>query len=323
MAEEKDVNVQAVAKTLQGMLGKIIQDAKSEANAPFKSPLVDAEHKYRDYVIQPKDGKESQKIFTVMSTGTLLDKLFLDDGGTPLNGIPVEGQYGLIGLPDSGKSILMQEVVLRVAQRRKVVLVTSEDLWESETDRADLQSRMRKRIEALNLDWNVIRKNLLVIDTVKFTELRDWKTFIETYRYIVENFGLDFLVVDSITWMDSYRGALKNRLMELCRYNQLKGITAFYVTQRGSDSYDGYSIAGGIGLAHNLDVNICLDVGKASGNLKDEINAFRTKEEQLKQWTEVRFIRVLGCRLCAFDRRHYEVEVTQDGFLKALHLGEN
>jgi len=116
--------------------------------------------------------------------------------------------------------------------------------------------------------------------------------------------------------METHRGALKNRLMNLARYNQQQGITAIYVCQRSLEEADRYAIAGGIGLAHNLDGTICIDFKKASGQLKADLNETRPKDKQIKQWDVVHFIRMLGCRLCGFDRRYYETEISQDGFLK-------
>jgi KaiC/GvpD/RAD55 family RecA-like ATPase len=236
-----------------------------------------------------------------------------------LNGVPMVGQIGIVGLPDSGKSVLVQEIALRVASGgQKVLFVTSEDIWESPTPRFDLQSRMKEKADIMGLNWETIKQNLFVFDTITHAEFRDWNTFVDAYRYLVEaEKGIDLLIVDSITLMESYRGALKFRLMELARYNQLHGITAFYVCQRAIEDVNKYAMAGGIGLAHNLDITICLDHGKVWGSqMKLDLNLHRDKDHQLKQGAWVNFIRVMGCRLCNFQRLHFEIEITKQGFVR-------
>jgi hypothetical protein len=167
----------------------------------------------------------------------------------------------------------------------------------------------------MGLDWEDIRHNLFVFDAITHSEFRDWHTFVDAYRYLVGTLkGIDLLVVDSITLMETYRGALKYRLMELARYNQMNGITAIYVCQRSEEKTDSYNMAGGIGLGHNLDATLCIDIGKAMGRLKDELSK--------KQWEQVHFSRMLGCRLCGFNRLYQEVEITKDGFLRLVQKDE-
>ncbi|NIW11039.1 MAG: hypothetical protein GWN33_11080, partial [Gammaproteobacteria bacterium] len=94
-----------------------------------------------------------------------------------------------------------------------------------------------------------IKENLFVLDTVFYPELRDWNTFAETYRYAVQKEKIELAIIDSVTVLEAYRGALKYRVMELARYNQLHGVTALYINQRSAEHWDTYDMAGGIGLA--------------------------------------------------------------------------
>jgi len=326
MSEEtkKEIDVQAIAQALAESVKSIIQEAKKPASEwqLASEPFQREEEKKKKEEIQkiaekikkPNDSIVKTKIEKI-ETGTFIDQFFYDENHNALNGLPFGVQLGIVGLPDVGKSILVQEIALRMASAgKKVVFVTSEDIWESPTPRFDLQSRMKQKADILGLDWEKIKENLYVIDTVTYSELRDWAEFVKTYRYLVEvEKGIDVLIVDSITLMEDYRGALKYRLMELARFNQMNGITGIFVCQRAIEETDKYAMAGGIGLAHNLDATICIDIKKASGRLKDELGK--------KQWELVHFVRVLGCRLCAFDRKYHEVEITDDGFLKLKGAG--
>lgn len=315
---------EVVKKTIEGAKGK--SDDWALASKPFerKTEKEKEAEKHGSLISRPKAETDAKKPMEFFKTGTFIDIFFLDEKDNPANGIPAVVQMGIVGLPDVGKSILAQEIALRVASEgKRVVFVTSEDIWESQSSRFDLQSRMKQKADKMGLDWETIRNSLFVFDTITNSELRDWNTFVETYRYLVEILkGVDLLIIDSITLMDSYRGALKYRLMELSRYNQQYGITAIYICQRSIEETDKYAMAGGIGLAHNLDATLCIDAKKAAGQLKADLNLARPKEAQIKQWDEVNFTRMLGCRLCGFDRRYYGVEIAKDGFIRIIKPSE-
>lgn len=323
--DEKEPSKQAVANFLRETIEKITKEGKS-ADEPFKTDKSQTEknaERFAKLITRPNSKVEINKTMKAFKTGTFLDDLFLNENEEPLGGIPLVVQMGIVGLPDVGKSVLGQEIALRVANEgKRVVFITSEDIWDSQSARFDLQSRMKQKADKMGLDWETIRNSLFVFDTITHSELRDWETFVETYRYIVEILGgVDLLILDSITLMESYRGALKKRVMSLSEYNQKMGITAIYVSQRSLEEADKYAMAGGIGLAHNLDATVCIDFKKASGRLKADLNAKRGKDEQLKQYYLVHFVRVLGCRLCGFDRKYHEVEITQDGFVRMKYDG--
>jgi len=327
--EEKKKKVtltpQELAELLTNTVQKTIASAQGKtsdstlAGQPFKKTVGERDaEKYASLISRPKAGSSAKKAMQFLKTGTYLDKLFFNEEDEPSGGIPLTVQLGVVGLPDTGKSILVQEIALAVASGgKKVIFVTSEDVWDSPSLRFDLQSRMKQKADIMGLDWEDIRHNIFVFDAISQTEFRDWDTFVEAYRYLVETLkGIDLLIVDSITLMQSYRGALKYRLMELARFNQLNGVTAIYVCQRSVEEADKYAMAGGIGLAHNLDATLCIDKKKAVSQLKADLNRNRPKDAQIKQWEEVQFTRMMGCRLSGFDRRYFEVEITNNGFLK-------
>jgi len=294
---------------------RMIREAKEEVHKPF------TEHPEQDewrngYIINPAFGKhwtEAQpKKLEGFVTDTFLDKLFLTVTGEILNGIPKVAQLGITGLPSAGKSILIEELAVRASHSgKKVVLITSEDRWGTATERFDLQSRCKQKAELLMLDWSKVLENLYVIDVAELACLRDWNEFVKTYRFLCEKVKIDLALFDSMTMLEDYRASLKMRLRELSLYNQEKGITGIYVNQRASEEADIYSIAGGIGLAHNLDGVIILDYMRAyHGDFKQDLGASHLEF--------VRFVRVLGCRLCGFDVRRHRLEISKEGFLKMI-----
>ena len=306
--------MKAMAKTLAEAM-KGAQAPKDEwelATKPMTTKIDRKEAKLETLILRPDEAPEAKKPLLGFPTGTFIDCFFLTLEGKPLKGIPICGQFAIVGLPGAGKSILVEEIAIRVAALgRKVLFVTAEDTWKSPTPRFDLQSRLKQKADILGLDWNRIRENLFILDTVAYPELREWNTFAETYRYAAEKEKIELAIIDSVTVLEAYRGALKYRVMELARYNQIHGITALYVNQRSSENWDSYDMAGGIGLAHNLDGTIIVDYGRVYWQ-DQQLDLAASRGEF------VRIARVLDCRMCNFERRRIKIDITSDGFLKAL-----
>ena len=315
MAPGMEQVMRAMAKTLaEAMMGaREPADEWELATKPMKTEIKKREEeKLSKFVLKPDLAPEAKKPLLGLATGTFLDFLFLTPEGEPLYGVPICGQLAITGLPGAGKSVLVEEIAVRVAADGKGVLfATAEDTWKSATPRFDLQSRLKQKADILKLDWDRIREKLFVLDTVMYPELRDWSTFAETYRYVSEREGIELAIVDSVTVLESYRGALKYRVMELARYNQLHGITGLYVNQRSEERWDSYDMAGGIGLAHNLDGTIIVDYGRIYWE-DQQVDLGVGRGEF------VRIARVLDCRMCNFERRRIRIDITPQGFITAL-----
>lgn len=313
-ASDVDKLVKAMAQTLAEAMKsvKVPADEWELATKPMTTKIEEEKEKLNNLVLRPDEAIEAKKPLIGFPTGTFIDQLFLTPEGRILGGVPICGQFAITGLPGAGKSILVEEIAVKVAASgRKVLYATAEDTWKSATPRFDLQSRLKQKADLLGLDWGKIRENLFVLDTVAYPELRDWNTFAETYRYVAEKEKIELAIIDSVTVLEAYRGALKYRVMELARYNQVHGITALYVNQRSSEVWDSYDMAGGIGLAHNLDGTIIIDYGRVywydqQVDLEADRGAF------------VRIARVLDCRMSNFERRRIKIDITQDGFLRAI-----
>jgi len=311
-------DVEKIMKTMAKTLAEAMKGVRAPADEwelavrPMKTEIERKEEKLSGLVLRPDVATEAKKPLMGFPTGTFLDYLFLTPDGKPLNGVPICGQFALTGLPGAGKSILAEEIAVRVAALdKRTLFATAEDTWKSVTPRFDLQSRMKQKSDILGLDWKKIMENLFVLDTVAFPELRDWNTFAETYRFAVEREKIELAIIDSVTVLESYRGALKYRVMELARYNQLHGVTGLYINQRSAEMWDTYEMAGGIGLAHNLDGTIVVDYGRVYW--QDQQVDLEAKRGEF-----VRIARVLDCRMCNFERRRIRIDITSDGFMKAL-----
>jgi len=294
----------------------------SLANKPFAGEEKEESEKF---ILKPNESKQIDKKLEIFTTGTFIDSLFLNGKGEQIGGVPFGIQLGIAGLPDVGKSILVQEIALNVCKDRKVLYITSEDVWHTDTARFDLESRMKEKADfiyekVIPADerhiskeefWDLIKENLFVMDTITYSELNDWFTFVQAYKHCIEKEKIDLVIIDSVTLLDNYRGALKYRLMELAKFNQLNGVTAIFINQRSSDDWDTYKMAGGIGIPHGLDSTLIVDYGKAW-------NSLVKRDLDVKQGTFVRIARLTGCRISGFMGNYIEVAITKEGFLRVV-----
>lgn len=284
------------------------------ASEPMKKPLEEDTSELEKFVLTPTLNPEvNGKNLTGLETGTFLDTLFLTEKQQPLNAIPECSQVAITGLSGSGKSILAEETAIRVASKGKHVLyVTGEDIWKAETPRLDLQSRLIQKAKVLGIDWNTIQPNLFVLDTVKFPELREWKTFAEAYRYASEKHKIDLCLIDSVTVLETSRWQLKYRIIELIRYNQINGITAIFINQRSEEKDDISGMSGGYGLDYQYDTTIVIDFCRTNAWTPKQM----LEELSVGKGDFVRYARVLDSRLCGYNRNYKLLEITNDGFIK-------
>lgn len=315
------VDMDKISELLKQKLDEALEPKNGQvlASQPFKSQDQLQKETYEKLIVKSNKPIDTAKQLEPFSTYTFLDDLFLNQRDKSLCGLPICGQFGVLGMPDAGKSILMEEIAIKVAQvGRKVLYITSEDIFHSETLRLDLESRMIQKSKLLELNWEEIKSNLFVMDTITHSELGDWETFANTYKYACETYKIELVIVDSVTILDSYRGALKYRIMELIKYNQLHGITGLFVNQRSQDTPDSYKLAGGIALAHNLDGTIIIDFMQYWDNMAIKRDYMRVCDEGPERKQVLRFARVLGCRMSNFDRSYNFLTITSNGFLKLI-----
>jgi len=133
--------VKAMAKTIaEAMKGaKAPADEWELATKPMTTKIERKEEKLSTLVLRPDEAPEAKKPLLGFSTGTFIDHFFLTPEGKTLNGLPICGQIAITGLPGAGKSILVEEIAVRVAASgRRVMFATAEDTWKSATPRFDL-----------------------------------------------------------------------------------------------------------------------------------------------------------------------------------------
>lgn len=319
MSEEKSekIDIQKNAAMFAEAIKQVLLQTQSngnfaEAMQPFSAPIK-PEDKLTEKVTKPSTQEENKKTLEAFKTGTFLDNMFLNAEDKSINGIPFGSNSILTGLPNSGKSILLEEIVLMVANSgHKVCYVTSEEAWKTESPRFDLENRMKEKAKILNLNWETITQNLFILDSVIHAELREWSTFVSTYRNLVEKEQIELVLIDSMTLLEDVRGQIKYRILELMRYNQIHGLTSILVNQRAIEESDSLAMAGGISLSHIVDIVFILDYKKISSwdaQIKQDV-------AEAKQGSLLNFFRILKCRLCKFDAHYFSYSITNDGFVR-------
>jgi len=310
MSEGKAIEeiTEALAKALEGN-----KDEWAKAVQPMKTDISTTEKESLKKLVIKPSLTEKVKDLKAFKTGTFIDSMFLDAEEKPINGIPFGSNSILTGLPNSGKSLFLEELSLKIASDgHKICFVTSEEIFRTGNARMDLENRMKERAKILGLDWKIISENLRILDAVANAELRNWHIFAKTYRTLVENEKVEFLAVDSLTLLEDSRGQLKYRLLELIKYGQKKGVTSILINQRSSDDSDSLSMAGGISLSHIADIVFILDYKKVSSwdkQLKLDI-------QDAKQGEVTNFFRILKCRMARYKANYFGYQITKDGLVR-------
>lgn len=307
--------IQFTADQLREVLTDVLKNAQQGQSEWQQSMSIEnQEKKDNPNVTLPSTEEKQAKVLKAITTGTFLDSKFLGMDDKPIGGIPVGSSSILTGLPNSGKSILFEEMVLRLANAGyKICYVLSEETYRTETERYDAESRLKDKAKIMKLPWLAIAKNLFVLDTVTHAELREWENFASTYRSLVEEKKIDIVFIDSMTLLEDVRGQIKYRVLDLMRYNQLHGITSLLINQRAIEESDSMAMAGGIGISHIVDIVFILDYKKISSwdsQMKQDMG--------VRQSETVNFFRILKCRLCKFDAHYFGYAITKDGFVVEL-----
>lgn len=147
-APEVEKIMKAMAKTFADAMkgARAPADEWELATKPMKTEIERKEEKLSALVLRPDEAPKAKKPLVGFPTGTFLDQLFLTPEGKTLKGVPICGQFAITGLPGAGKSILVEEIAVRVAAaERKTLFATAEDTWKSATPRFDLQSRLKQK----------------------------------------------------------------------------------------------------------------------------------------------------------------------------------
>ncbi len=269
---------------------------------------------YKQYVFELEDLKEKAPPLFGVKTGTKIDEMFFkvefEDGKAkkvPLGGIPYLGVLNVVGVPDTGKSVFVEQfAVVQASLGYKVLFVTTE------SPSYFLYNGLKSKAMALGIDFEKIEDNIIVVDASQSDELRQ-NTFslTKTMEYAIKKKKTTVTVIDSITGLYEHREMLARQIVRVI-YNFLKEKrqTSLLVSQkRSSQGGDTAEAAGGLAVAHILDGTIVFDK-------KIIMSAFESRLYNMDIGEVLRTVRIDGCRLTGHDTSTYVMEINDLGLIE-------
>ncbi|NPA22055.1 MAG: KaiC domain-containing protein [Candidatus Micrarchaeota archaeon] len=266
-----------------------------------------------DYVYELKElEKEAPPLFGV-KTGTKIDEMFFKiewvDGKpkkVPLGGIPYQGVLNVVGVPDTGKSVFVEQFsVVQASLGYRVVFVTTE------SPAHFLYNALKGKALALGVNFEEIEDNIIVVDASQSAELREnLHVLTKTMDYAIKRKKATVTVIDSITGLYEHKEVFARQVVRGV-YNFLKQRrqTALLVSQkRSSQGSDTAEAAGGLAVAHILDGTIVFDK-------KVIMTLFESRLYKIDIGEVLRTVRIDGCRLAGHDSSTYVMEITDLGLI--------
>ena len=263
----------------------------------------------------PQLESEAPRIFGV-KTGTKLDYMFhvvdfAEEEGKPiirkLGGLPYLSVFNVVGVPDTGKSVLAEQfAVYQASLGYRSVFVSTE------TPATFIYNNIRSRAYALGINFEEVKENFLIIDVTEDEEVRkDHRKLFPLLEEGIRKKRATITIIDSITGLYENK-ELYARTVVRDIYNKLKSLrqTALLISQkRSSQASESSEAAGGLAVAHIVDGTIVLD--KKVILSKYEENLYGVPLGDV-----LRTIRIDGCRVAGHDTATYKMTITPLGLIK-------
>lgn len=259
--------------------------------------------------IKPSKSYEAIRTLKALQTGTILDGLFLGLDGDPLDGIPLSGQIMIAGPLGAGKSLIVGEVALKIADSgKKALYVAPNGVWSARSQRFDLQSRMRIRAENLNLSWHRICENLYVFDQQLMKG-----DFIEEYKRLITSEEIVLTAFDSLNDFRSQVNEARvfHEILEnIIRVNRAYNVTGLFTVHLNPEKF------GLIDTSETSNFSQYLMDGEiAVTNVQIDAQGLRVN---IRGAEKLRVIKVLWCRLCGFIDEGLLIRITHDGLIQSF-----
>ncbi len=278
--------------------------------------MEDEAKKYGKFIKELGELKESAPEIFGVATGTKLDELFyyveFDEKTQKfkkkiLGGIPYRSVLNIVGIADTGKSVFAEQfAVYQAAHGYKVLFVTVESPAEF------LYSSLKQKAYALNVDFDKVEENIIVVDASKSYQFREnVMSVIKTMEAAIKKKHCTVTVIDSVTGFYEHREVMARQIVRAL-FNFLKQHkqTALFVSQkRSSQQAESAEAAGGLAVAHIVDGTIILDKKLIETRFDQSLYG-------LPIGSVLRTIRIDGCRLSAHDSDTWVMEITDKGLIK-------
>ncbi|MBX5448561.1 KaiC domain-containing protein [Thermogemmatispora sp.] len=225
----------------------------------------------------------------------------------PLGGYPLGSVLQITGVPDSGKSLMAEQFVLKqAAMGYNCCFVTVEQ------PAPFLIAGLRQRALALAVDEHLIEERIIIIDAASHAALREDLTALgDTLAYAIKQYRCRSVVIDSVTGLYESREMQARQIVRFL-YHFLKKWrqTALLISQKRSGHEDiSAEAAGGYAVGHIVDGTIVL--------FKREImSPYDERWYRLPFGSVIRLFRIDGCRLAGHDTRVHIVTISEAGLIK-------
>ncbi|MHA1237874.1 MAG: KaiC domain-containing protein [Candidatus Odinarchaeia archaeon] len=259
-------------------------------------------------------GKRVPKLFGIPTGIEGLDDMFfttkIENGQVkkvPLGGIPSLAVVNLTGVSDTGKSLMAEQFAIKQSSLGyRVCFVTVE------SPSAFVAMGLKERARAMNVKWEDIEDNIILIDAASYSSLRDdIQTLLNTLEYAIKHYDTKSIVIDSITGLYEAREMMARTIVRRL-FNFMKAYyqTAIFVSQKRSGHEElTAEAAGGYAVSHIVDCSIVLSkeliMSRYAANLYGKpIGSI------------LRLIRIDGCRMCGHDTRTHIFDIIDTGLVK-------
>ncbi|NPA38545.1 MAG: KaiC domain-containing protein [Candidatus Nanohaloarchaeota archaeon] len=259
--------------------------------------------------------KKAPKLFGIKTGVEGLDDLFYTTEVTPegkiikkpLGGIPYLSVTNLTGVSDTGKSLMVEQFAVKQASLGyPVVFVTVE------SPSAFVAAGLRERAKAMQINWEDIENNIVLIDASTYSSLReDVNNLINTMKYAIETYKTHSVVIDSVTGLYEAREMMARTIVRklfnfMKRYKQ----TAIFVSQKRSSHEElSAEAAGGYAVSHIVDCTMVL-------SKEIILSKYAAERYNLPIGSILRMFRIDGCRMCGHDTKIRELIITETGLVK-------
>ncbi len=260
--------------------------------------------------------KKAPKLEGVATGIDGLDELFftsqIKDGKPvkiPLGGIPRYAVVNLTGVSDTGKSLMAEQFAVKQASLgNRTAFITVE------TPATFLSMGLKGRATAMNVPFEDIENNIIIIDAASYHVLREEiPTLLNTLAHVIKTYKVKNVVIDSITGLYEAKEMLARTIVrQLFNFMKKWYQTAIFVSQKRSGHEElSAEAAGGYAVSHIVDCSIVL-AKKTILTIYDERIFGRPIGEM------VRLFRIDGCRMCGHDTRTRIMEIDDLGL---VHIG--
>ena len=244
--------------TFQSMLSAGAMPQQWSSSTPFQQNEPVQEAIPHD-IILPKTLERGIVAQEGLDVHPLYSKLFLEQEGKILHGLPKGCTITLTGPAYSGKTRSALEMMIRAVQQgiKTAYVVAEEGFFDSQgSGRNDLFSRFLQIAEYITgLSEKEFREkydDMYVIIPAQYHLGKTWADFIKDYRYVIEEMGCKFTIIDSINMLDPSKLNTVDNLNALKTYCHEKGVTSVVIGQ----VKDTGQPQGGEALFHTSEVSL-------------------------------------------------------------------